>query len=472
VGLRLRHVLTTAVAALAAALSGSAARAQTAPATESTEPAPSAATRAVIGPVLVVEPAHAKGDKELPLRKVLPTDAFIARTKELDVALREAAQDLGLEVELGLPLPNDGAHETDLVKTAAAGHWVISPRIESTGGDGFVLRIIAVPPKSPTMLVRVEKVVGPQLATRAVVILRDFLTMKLGSTTPDATAENAAPRPDDESGRSRGRPILAASTTLFGLYTAYAIHKSAQSEDPRLLYPLLALGSGIGLGAALLAADEWNVTSGTAWTIAAGSWWGVVAGLSYASGRNVQPSDDRYAYGLAGGLAGTTVAITWVGLTRFDDGDAALVHSGAALGTLMGGAIDLLVRGTVKETPNTGIGIGAAAGFLTGGVTAAFVTTSANRVMLVDLGAGLGALGGASLASPLVFKNESETKTRLFLTAVLGGTVIGGTLGWLATREPRPEPQKAAKARVFPTIGPAATPGLPPTWTAGLAGIF
>jgi peptidoglycan/LPS O-acetylase OafA/YrhL len=126
----------------------------------------------------------------------------------------------------------------------------------------------------------------------------------------------------------------------------------------------------------------------------------------------------------------------------------------------------------VKETPNTGIGIGAAAGFLTGGATAAFVSTSANRVMLVDLGAGLGALGGASLASPLVFKNESETKTRLFLTAVLGGTIIGGTLGWLATREPRPEPQKAAKTRVFPTIGPAATPGLPPTWTAGLAGIF
>ena len=62
----------------------------------------------------------------------------------------------------------------------------------------------------------------------------------------------------------------------------------------------------------------------------------------------------------------------------------------------------------------------------------------------------------ASLASPLVFKEESEAKTRLFLTAVLGGTVIGGTLGWLATavmaaagscRARRPRPSCAARRR-------------------------
>lgn len=427
---------------------------------------------AVLGPVLVQEPAKAKGDKELPLRRVLATDLFAARAKEMESALRDAAQDLGLLIDVGVPLPSDGARDIELVKAAAAGQWILSPRLEPTGSDSFVLRIVAVPPKSPTMLVRVERVSGATLATRAVVMLRDFVSMHLGAEPAEPTAEDAAPRPDEESARSRGRAVLVASSTLFGLYTGFAIHKSSQSDDPRLLYPLLALGSGIGLGAALLASDEWNVTTGSAWTIAAGSWWGVVAGLNYASGRDVKPFDDRFAYGLAGGLVGTATAITWVSVAHFDDGDAALVHSGAAFGTLIGATIDLLVQGSLTaKSPATGAGIGAAAGFLGGGTLAAFVTTSAQRVLLVDLGAGLGALGGASIASPLVFKDPTTTQTRLFLAGVLGGTLIGGGIGLLATREHPTPPQKTS--HYFPVVAPVADAGGRTVgWSAGLGGLF
>lgn len=435
----------------------------------SPEPAPET-VHAVLGPVLTTDGAAAKGDKEIPLRRVTVGDPFAARAREVDVALRDAAQDLGLALDLGLPIIGDGARDADLIKAAAGGHWVISPRLEQVSSDTFQLTLVAVPPGSSTLLVRFEKVDGKHVAARAVVMLRDFVTMKLGAAKTPPASEDAAPRADEDEGRrSRGRPVLAVSSTLFGLYTALAIHRVAGNEDPRLLYPLLALGSGIGLGASLLAADEWNVTSGSAWTIAAGSWWGVVAGHNWAAGRDVRPINDRYLWGLLGGLVGTTVAVTWTTLGRYDDGDATLVHSGAALGTFAGGVTDFLIRGSVKENPGTGIGLGAAVGFLGGGVLAAFTKTTAQRVLLVDLGAGLGALAGASLASPLVFRDDSPAKTRLFLGGVLVGTAVGGTVAWLLTRNTRPE--KTSAVRITPTVTTMGTPELP-AYGAGFLGVF
>ena len=74
--------------------------------------------------------------------------------------------------------------------------------------------------------------------------------------------------------RSPGRAVLAANAALFGAFMAFSVQRASGSEDPRLLYPLLTLGMGVGLGSALLAAEEWNVTTGDAWTIAGGAWWG------------------------------------------------------------------------------------------------------------------------------------------------------------------------------------------------------
>jgi len=438
----------------------------TPPAVESAE----ATAHAIIGPVLTTDGANAKGDKEIPLRKITTADALALPAREIEAALRDAAQDLGLSVDLGNPLAGDGARDAALIQTAASGTWAISPRLEAAGSDTVILRMVAVPPRSTTMLVRFEKVETKHVTARAVVMLRDFVQMKLaGPKAPTTTDEGSARADEDEGRRSRGRPVLAASSTLFGLYTAFAIHSVAGGEDPRLLYPLLALGSGIGLGASLLAADEWNVTTGSAWTIAAGSWWGVIAGLNWAAGRDVRPVRNRYGYGLAAGLVGTTVAVAWTAAFKFDDGDATLVHSGAALGTFTGGVADLLIRGTLQESPGTGAGIGAAAGFLGGGIMAAFLQTTAQRVMLVDLGAGLDALGGPSLASPLVFRNETPGRARLFLGSVLAGTALGGSIAWFATRNSKPE--KTASVRLFPTAGTVGTPELP-GYSAGIGGIF
>jgi hypothetical protein len=91
--------------------------------------------------------------------------------------------------------------------------------------------------------------------------------------------------------------------------------------------------------------------------------------------------------------------------------------------------------------------------------------------MLVDLGAGLGALAGASAASPLVFKDETAAKTRLFVGSVLGGTFLGGTLAWLFTREKPVEHARPRAARMMPILGPLGS-GPISGYVAGLAGVF
>src|SRR5208282_2678713 len=98
------------------------------------------------------------------------------------------------------------------------------------------------------------------------------------------------------------------NAALFGAYTAYSLQRASGSDDPRVLYPLLALGTGIGVGAALLVADEWDVTNGDAGVLSAGALWGTVSASLVAIGTNVQPYENRYGWSLGGGLLGATLA--------------------------------------------------------------------------------------------------------------------------------------------------------------------
>src|SRR5207253_10660577 len=136
---------------------------------------------------------------------------------------------------------------------------------------------------------------------------------------------------------------------LFGAFLAYSIQRSSGSDDPRVLYPLLALGTGVGLGSALLVADEWDVTTGDAWFLAAGGWWGAASGIFIANGRHVDPLSDRYAWGVGGGFVGLGFATLTLTRIRMDEGDAMIAHSGAALGLVLGGLGELTYRGTPTE---------------------------------------------------------------------------------------------------------------------------
>src|SRR5205085_3240354 len=143
-----------------------------------------------------------------------------------------------------------------------------------------------------------ERVTGADVSVRGLILLRDLL-----SATPSQITDTG-PRPQESAQlgimsplRSQGRAVLAANAALFGAYVAYSVQRASGSDDPRVLYPLLALGTGVGIGAALLVADEWDMSTGDAWTLAAGAWWGAGAGVLIANGRHVQPLGDRYAWG-------------------------------------------------------------------------------------------------------------------------------------------------------------------------------
>ena len=416
-----------------------------------------------------------------------------ARALELDATLRDAVQDLGFTLDVADPGPAvDRARDIDMLERARhsshhsssptdAGTWVVSARLEPASGDTFFLRMLVVPPRGKQLRVRVERVGSADVSARGLVLLRDLLAGAPVST------ESSGQRPQESATtgimtplRSQGRAVLAANAALFGAFMAFSVQRASGSEDPRLLYPLLTLGTGVGLGSALLVAGEWDVGTGAAWTIAGGAWWGAASGILIANGQRV-PLTDRYAWGVGGGIIGLGLATFSLTRHKADEGDAVLVHSGAGLGLGLGALTDFFYRGDLEKTPYNGAGLGAAIGLVGGGALATFAHIPASRILLVDLGAGLGAAAGAAAGSPLVFENVTPEKTRGFVAATFGGAVLGAATAWWFTRNPGAStppgaPRPTAGPRITPyggTIGSSATrTGAVPAYGIGVRGTF
>src|SRR5205814_2015960 len=106
---------------------------------------------------------------------------------------------------------------------------------------------------------------------------------------------------------------------------------------------------------------------------AGGAWWGTAAGVLIANGRHVQPLTDRYAWGVGGGLIGLSLATFAETRGRVDEGDAVLVHSGAAIGLGLGALADFYYAGDIENrTPYMGAGLGSAIGLVSAGALATF----------------------------------------------------------------------------------------------------
>lgn len=467
------------------------ARAQTAPPAPPEPPATAAEK-----PSVVVWPSLTPvGDAPGPLalhRPILSEGRVFERAQELDATLRDAVEDLGYTLYVADAGPVLGhTRDEDLIERAArsamgqradeahVGTWVVSPRLESAGGGDFVVRIVAVAPSSHELHVRVETVPADLVAVRGLVMLRDLLSPQAANRAALEAARDDAARGSTQGvlgpARSQGRAILAVSAGAFGAFTAFSLQQASGSSDPRVLYPLLAVGTGIGVGAALLAADEWDVTTGDAWVLSSGAIWGATSGLLIGAGRDVQPTDDRYSWAVGGGLIGLSLGTLAVTQSTMDDGDATLAHSGGALGLAFGAATQFLVDGTTSETPYTGMGYGAALGVVGAGFLATQVNISPSRALLIDLGVGGGALVGAAAASPLVFNNQTASATRGWVAVTAGGGIIGGGLAWWLTRS-RPAEGHGWLRWGTPNagvIGASATPtGSVPVYGAGWSGTF
>jgi hypothetical protein len=353
---------------------------------------------------------------------------------QLDAILSEAVQDLGLTLTVS-DRSRDAIPTDDMLVERAAESWIVSPRV-SLEGSGVRLRIVAVAPGQNVLRERTQRVEPQELEVRANVMMRDVVRSAGPQTF--TTAPHAEPEPvldSEDAPRSQGRAVLALNAAVVGGYVGFSLQHASGSDDARLTYPLVALGTGIGLGASMLIADEWDITLGDAWFLSAGAWWPIASGVLLAKSYQVQ-DEDRYVYGLVAASAGVSLGVAALSVRPMSEGGAVLAHSGGAAGTVIGGLTEMAYRGSTKLTPERGLGYGAGIGVLAAGALATQVRVTSSRMLLIDLSASLGALTGAAAASPLLLvrEKESSARNRLWLASIAAGTVIGGGIGWLSTR--------------------------------------
>jgi hypothetical protein len=365
----------------------------------------------------------------------------------LDALLSDTAHDLGLTVDLTYRAPANVARlkEADLVAQArAVGGVLISPSLEVFPGGDVEIRLLLADARSRALRLRVERVARDDLPVRAVVMLRDLVTELRASGSLEAAPFELDRKPPRgvlaTPARSAGRATLAINATAWGGLVGFSIQRASGSDDPRLLYPLLAVGAGIGLGGAIIVAEEWDVGVGDAWYIVSGAWWPTLSAHLIYEGRfgdltgNTDLGDERWAFGLIGSTTGIALATLGLTLRGMSEGGALLAHSGGGLGLVLGGLTELAVRGDIYRVPFAGMGYGAGLGWLATAAVATWVRVSPSRVLSIDLGGIVGGLGGAALASPLLFDAPTPDQQRAWLGITAGGSLLGAGVAWYMTR--------------------------------------
>lgn len=426
-------------------------------------PAAAAQDEVTIRRTSVAEPCRAG--------KTEPDAELLALSQKVDSLIYEAVQDQGLRVDI-----SGGAPSSPAADGAAVAHdaWLVEPRIERARGR-FLLKLAITPPGSRVSYQASDEIEPEDLDMRVVVMMRDLLRASRGAGAPVAEKRPAAVvvEPSAQPAHSPGRAVLALNATLLGGFVGYSLQHASGSTDERLTYPMVALGAGVGLGGSMLVSEEWDVGTGDAWFLSAGMWWPLLSGSLIASSYDV-PESDRYAYGLLGTMAGVTLATTALSFGHMSDGGAVLTHSGGAFGTLLGGLVEATITGKTDETPHRGMGYGAGIGVLAAGTLATQIQISSSRVLMIDLGASLGALTGAAAASPLLLVDETasndETRNRLWLASIAAGTLVGGAVGWWTTR-PSANTHPHATS-ILPTVGLLPSMGAEPVFGAGVHGVW
>jgi len=392
--------------------------------------------------------------------------------RHVDMLIREAAQDLELTIDLSGRAELDRELSDEAVLGLSSDSWLLAPRLSRRRGR-LTLELRLVPPRSRVLYQRIERIEPEELEMRVAVMMRDLVEAGRGRGSSRAARE-AVPIASGEvadRARSPGRAVLAFNSALLGSYVGYSLQQASGSRDERLTYPLAALGAGIGLGGSILVSEEWDIGLGDAWFLSAGMWWPSAAGWLIADSLDVA-DEDRYAYGVISAVSGLSLAGAVVGFGHVTEGGAALAHSGGAFGTLLGGLVELTVDGNTDSTPSQGMGIGAGAGVVLAGALTLHLRPSASRVLLVDLGASLGALTGAAAASPLLLVDEESghpTRTRLWLASIMTGTVAGAAIGAWATSK---SPGQESRRDFWPSVGVVSMTEQGPVYGAGLGGLW
>ncbi len=406
--------------------------------------------------ILVLPTVTTSGER--PTRETHPR--LFRFTRRVDILLAEAVQDMDLSLSVAeSPQLRAGELTEDKLLTLATDVWVLLPELSVEAGQ-LRLRLSVVAPQGKVVMVRSERFTPLDLEVRSMVMVRDLIQAGRGVgarvVDPSASALSTAKR-----ARGEGRAVLALNSALLGGYVGYSLQRAGGSNDPRLTYPLIALGTGVGLGGSLIVADEWDVGLGDAWFLSAGMVWPTLTGVLLASAYDVR-EDDRFAYGLVGAATGVglgTLALTFSGM---GEGGAAITHSGGLVGALAGSLVQIGYEGKSDGTPTLGAGYGAGLGVLSAGILATQIYLSSSRVLMIDLGIGLGALTGAAAASPLVFSDDpGKAENRAWAGSVAGGAVLGALVAYLITTQDSASPAQdegaPTQATVLPFFGSVST---------------
>jgi hypothetical protein len=321
---------------------------------------------------MVLAGAPARGSPDSPAPTTHPTagklvliptflrDADLAPlAATIDGTLSDAARDLGFTL---VPPPEGAASEdpeaAPRTRIDTPGALVVHVSLSQSSPEQFTLRVYAGAQKREVTVGRADVV------PRAVALFRDLVR-----PNPVAPAQAAAPT---KAKKLAGRITLMANAGAFGGLVGFSIEETSGSNDPRLLVPLTIAGAGIGLGAAYLASEEWEVGPADAWYFAAGTWWPTAAGHLIFQGRfaSTRQDRDRWAFGLLGGGVGGTLAILGLALHPMSDMGAIVANVAGAGGLGVGALIELGVRRSAAQVPYSGMGYGAALGWLAGAAVA------------------------------------------------------------------------------------------------------
>lgn len=384
----------------------------------------------------------------------------------LDMILREAARDLNLPLAYQHPAVAGPVDEQRLLDGANNGYALGAQLLPV--GQKWVVRLSLVAPGSETILVGRALVSEGTLEVRAIRLLRDLARHSSPAPVPPAPVRAVVRPKRSEEHRSPGRAILTAHGAAVGGYVGFSLEHIGGAGDARLVFPLMTLGAGAGVGASLVVAEEWDVSVAEAWYIWASGAWSAGSGMLIADGQPDATDSQRYGYGLLGVASGLTLGSVALSSGEVSTGGAVFTHSGAIFGALLGGLGQMLVVGDTDISPTLGVGVGMGSGLLVaGGIAPVFGRVSSSRVLFVDVSAMLGGLAGAALASPLLVGEElSPQENRLWLGSIAAGAVAGAVVGVVLTRD-KPQP---AGVNITPFFDVVQTPEGRRAHVVGFAG--
>jgi hypothetical protein len=246
-----------------------------------------------------------------------------------------------------------------------------------------------------------------------------------------------------------GRLELSSTAGLFGIWSGIAggiavvSHLRGDNPAPAILGTgMLALGLGIGAGiGGYYLADAFDMGEGDSRLVSSGLVWGTTFGLALLPALFELGLPEGFAVSVpltaivAAGLAGGAAAFGVTRFARLSSAEVSLVNTGGWLGALFGllalpnlaaFSVDspLAYSATYTGVAALGLGLGALASQL--------LELSWGETLLLDLGAVLGLVGGATLVFSLSAAGAYSTLPGLVSVPLNTGTVGLSALAGLA----------------------------------------